>query len=156
MSIVTTVSLIVAVLVFVVAMVLARLTFCGIGVRGGCVSVSVRNTTAARRTSGRRREFESRPREREKRTRELELRPLDSSQREEFQQRWIAPQGEFVDDPGRAVRDAERLVVKVMSARGYPVRDFEGRAGELSGPQQRRRRKGQPADGHLREKETSA
>jgi hypothetical protein len=41
-------------------------------------------------------------------------------------------QGEFVDDPNSAVRNADRLVVDVMSARGYPVEDFDQRADDLS------------------------
>jgi hypothetical protein len=37
-----------------------------------------------------------------------------------------------VDDPNIAVRNADRLVVEVMSARGYPVEDFDQRADDLS------------------------
>jgi FtsZ-interacting cell division protein ZipA len=75
---------------------------------------------------------ESELRDRSKRHEELELRSLDSSEREDFQRRWSDVQGQFVDDPSRAVRNADRLVVDVMSARGYPVDDFEQRADDLS------------------------
>lgn len=79
-----------------------------------------------------RREAEAELRSREKRQHKLELRTLDASQQREFEQRWADVQREFVDDPGRAVRDADRLVIDVMSARGYPVDDFDQRADDLS------------------------
>jgi hypothetical protein len=37
-----------------------------------------------------------------------------------------------VDNPSIAVRDADLLVGEVMSARGYPVEDFDQRANDLS------------------------
>jgi FtsZ-interacting cell division protein ZipA len=78
------------------------------------------------------RKAESELREREKRHSKLDIRPLKPEQRSEFQNRWAAVQGEFVDDPADAVRDADKLVVEVMSARGYPVDDFDQRADDLS------------------------
>ena len=78
------------------------------------------------------REAESELRGRSKRHDELELRSLDSSEREEFERRWRDVQGEFVDDPSTAVRNADQLVAEVMSARGYPVEDFDQRADDLS------------------------
>jgi hypothetical protein len=70
--------------------------------------------------------------EREKRHKKLELRTLDADQRRDYEQRWTRVQADFVDDPSRAVRDADHLVVDVMSARGYPVDDFDQRADDLS------------------------
>jgi FtsZ-interacting cell division protein ZipA len=81
---------------------------------------------------GTRRDAESELRAREKRHQELELRELPAEQRDEFQRRWTLVQGEFVDDPTRAVGDADRLVTEVMSARGYPVEEFDQRADDLS------------------------
>lgn len=76
---------------------------------------------------------ESELRDRAKRHDELELRTLDSSERADFDRRWTEVQAEFVDDPSTAVRDADGLVVEVMSARGYPVEeDFDRRADDLS------------------------
>ena len=76
---------------------------------------------------------ESELRDRAKRHDELELRTLDSSERADFDRRWTDVQAEFVDDPSTAVRDADGLVVEVMSARGYPVEeDFDRRADDLS------------------------
>jgi FtsZ-interacting cell division protein ZipA len=78
------------------------------------------------------REAESELRDRSKRHEELELRSLDSSEREDFERRWREVQGEFVDDPSTAVRNADQLVVDVMTTRGYPVEDFDQRADDLS------------------------
>jgi hypothetical protein len=38
----------------------------------------------------------------------------------------------FVDDPGNAVDQADKLIGEVMRARGYPVGDFEQRASDIS------------------------
>src|SRR4029450_13047847 len=62
----------------------------------------------------------------------LELRSLDSSEREDFERRWSDVQAQFVDDPKNAVHNADVLVVEVMSARGYPVQDFDQQADDLS------------------------
>ncbi|GAA4707640.1 hypothetical protein GCM10023215_55840 [Pseudonocardia yuanmonensis] len=70
--------------------------------------------------------------EREKRHRGLKLRDLDDRERETFERRWTQVQAEFVDDPDRAVEHADALVGEVMSARGYPVDDFEQRAADVS------------------------
>jgi FtsZ-interacting cell division protein ZipA len=78
------------------------------------------------------REAESELRDRSKRHEKLELRSLDSSEREDFERRWSRVQGQFVDDPSNAVRNADLLVVEVMAARGYPVEDFDQRADDLS------------------------
>ncbi len=76
---------------------------------------------------------ESELRERAKRHDELELRSLDSSERADFERRWTDVQAQFVDDPSTAVRNADRFVVEVMAARGYPVEeDFDQRADDLS------------------------
>ncbi|MDT7600523.1 MAG: hypothetical protein QOK26_2600 [Pseudonocardiales bacterium] len=79
-----------------------------------------------------RRGAESELLEREKRHKELELRTLDAGQQRQFEQRWSDVQRDFVDGPAQAVRHADRLVVDVMSARGYPVDDFDQRADDLS------------------------
>jgi FtsZ-interacting cell division protein ZipA len=77
-------------------------------------------------------EAESELRARSKRHEQLNLRSLDSSARENFERCWSDIQGQFVDDPSTAVRNADLLVVEVMSARGYPVEDFDQRANDLS------------------------
>jgi FtsZ-interacting cell division protein ZipA len=82
--------------------------------------------------AGSQHEAESELRGRTKRHEQLGLRSLDSSEREDFERRWSDVQGQFVDDPSTAVRNADQLVVEVMSARGYPVDDFDQRADDLS------------------------
>jgi hypothetical protein len=70
--------------------------------------------------------------ERAKRVRDLKIRRLSREQAETFAQEWKRIQGMFVDDPDGAVAAADRLVTEVMTARGYPLEDFETRAADLS------------------------
>lgn len=70
--------------------------------------------------------------ERRKRHRSLSLRHLDDAERELFRGRWLRVQSDFVDDPDQAVDRADALVSEVMSARGYPVADFDRRAADVS------------------------
>lgn len=60
------------------------------------------------------------------------IRTLSSADRSRYQQSWRAIQASFVDAPDRAFADADQLLTEVMSARGYPVADFDRRAAELS------------------------
>jgi hypothetical protein len=69
---------------------------------------------------------------REDRVEALEIRPLDPQTREAFAERWRVIQTVFVDDPRRAVADADDLVGEVMTERGYPMGDFEQRAADIS------------------------
>ncbi|MCP2342357.1 hypothetical protein [Actinomadura rupiterrae] len=69
---------------------------------------------------------------REKRHEELPLHDLDPRQRELYREQWTHVQEQFVDAPGAAVSQADRLVTAVMAERGYPTRDFEDRAAHLS------------------------
>ncbi len=58
----------------------------------------------------------------------LDIRELDPAARDRYTQRWEAVQAEFVNRPGRALDEADRLVTDVMRDRGYPVEDFSERA----------------------------
>ncbi len=69
---------------------------------------------------------------REKRVEKLTIRPLEPSARQGFIDRWTEVQARFVDDPPRAVSFADALLAEVMTARGYPVADFDERAGDIS------------------------
>jgi hypothetical protein len=62
----------------------------------------------------------------------VNIRPLTPAERERFAERWQALQTRFVDDPSGTIRDADRLVVEIMTSRGYPMVEFEGRADDLS------------------------
>jgi hypothetical protein len=69
---------------------------------------------------------------REARVKKLDIRPLEPAERREFSARWEQVQARFVDDPARAVSFADALIGEVMHARGYPVADFDQRAGDIS------------------------
>lgn len=83
-------------------------------------------------TTGDPRKAEAELAEREKRVEKLDIRPLDRAERERFTTRWNEVQARFVDDPPRAVAFADALLGEVMKARGYPVTDFDQRAGDIS------------------------
>jgi hypothetical protein len=69
---------------------------------------------------------------RQKRVEALHIRPLSREQCERFAEEWRSSQARFVDDPGSAIGEADRLVGQVMQARGYPVGEFEQRAADIS------------------------
>ena len=69
---------------------------------------------------------------RQKRVEKLNIHPLSKEQQAEFGSRWEEVQSEFVDDPKGSVTTADRLVMEVMRARGYPMGDFEQRAADIS------------------------
>jgi hypothetical protein len=79
-----------------------------------------------------RRKAEAELAEREKRVSKLTIRPLNPADQDHFLKQWIEVQARFVDDPPRAVAMADGLLGEVMKARGYPVSDFDQRAGDIS------------------------
>jgi FtsZ-interacting cell division protein ZipA len=83
-------------------------------------------------TKGDRGKAEAELADREKRVAKLDLRPLDPAERQRFGERWTDVQARFVDDPPQALAFADALLAEVMKARGYPVSDFEQRAGDIS------------------------
>jgi hypothetical protein len=70
--------------------------------------------------------------EREKRVSTYHIRQLNPEERDRLGTRWRAVQAKFVDDPAAAVTDADLLVTDVMTARGYPMNDFDHRAEDLT------------------------
>ncbi len=70
--------------------------------------------------------------ERRKHIEALDIRPLSASERERCLADWTAAQSRFVDEPGQAIGDADRLITQVMQMRNYPVSDFEQRAADIS------------------------
>lgn len=71
-------------------------------------------------------------RQREKRRDRFEVKPLSSDAVVRYREEWNGIQQRFVDEPGHAVEQADRLVVRVMRERGYPVDDFDQRAEDVS------------------------
>jgi len=82
--------------------------------------------------TGGRRKAETALHDREKRVEAFAIVPLRAGERERYGANWRKVQGEFVDDPKAAVSHADELLAEVMSARGYPVGDFEQRSADLS------------------------
>jgi len=70
--------------------------------------------------------------EREKRVRKLDIRGLTAEEQNRFADSWKRTQALFVDEPSRAVDEANSLVKELMQTRGYPVGDFEQRAADIS------------------------
>ena len=75
---------------------------------------------------------ESELKAREKRVERLELLALAPPEAARFSEAWKALQGRFVDNPKGVVVQAEQLVRELMEKRGYPMGDFERRAGDIS------------------------
>ncbi len=69
---------------------------------------------------------------REKRVSRLELRALPPAERDRYSQKWALVQKQFVDDPKGSVNEADRLVTEAMTARGYPMSEFNQRADDIS------------------------
>jgi hypothetical protein len=70
--------------------------------------------------------------ERAQRVEAFHIRRLGSGDRARFVESWRGVQAGFVDAPAGAVTAADTLLGDVMSARGYPVSDFEQRAADMS------------------------
>jgi hypothetical protein len=70
--------------------------------------------------------------ERQKHVEALDIHPLSAIECERYQEDWAAVQAKFVDEPGQAITEADRLIMEVMQVRGYPISDFEQRAADLS------------------------
>jgi hypothetical protein len=61
--------------------------------------------------------------ERVKRYGGMERQPVSAQQREAYGERWAEIQTRFVDDPGTALTEADRLIAEVAAQRGYPAPD---------------------------------
>src|ERR1700674_3033306 len=88
--------------------------------------------TRAVQEGGGRRKAEAALDKRADRVEGMHIRPLAAGDRARFVESWGRVQARFVDGPGGAVTDADRLLGDVMSTRGYPVSDFEQRAADIS------------------------
>jgi len=70
--------------------------------------------------------------ERRRRVERLHIRALAPEAADRFAISWQRVQAQFVDDPNGAIVQADRLVGEVMTARGYPVGDFDRRVEDIS------------------------
>ncbi|MBV9996461.1 MAG: hypothetical protein JO127_14755 [Caulobacteraceae bacterium] len=70
--------------------------------------------------------------EREKRVRHYRLTALGAEERQRFALAWRKLQAQFVDNPKAATTEADALIGRVMSARGYPEGEFDRRLEDLS------------------------
>jgi hypothetical protein len=69
---------------------------------------------------------------REKRRSGLDIKPLTGDTAGRYRDEWNSLQAGFVDEPGRAVEQADILVVRMMRESGYPVDEFDQRADDIS------------------------
>jgi hypothetical protein len=69
---------------------------------------------------------------RERKRQKLDIVALAPELRAKYAEDWHTVQTAFVDNPSRAVGDADRLVTQVMRERGYPIDDFDQRAADIS------------------------
>jgi len=69
---------------------------------------------------------------RQKRVEKFDIKPLTHEDADRFAADWRAAQERFVDNPRRAVADADRLINEALRLRGYPVGDFEQQAADVS------------------------
>jgi hypothetical protein len=68
----------------------------------------------------------------EQRVERYKIRALSPSDQSRFVEAWRLVQAKFVDAPEVAVAEGDQLVREVMTARGYPVADFDQQAADLS------------------------
>ena len=83
-------------------------------------------------TAGDERKAERELEGRRKHVEALQIRSLSIAERERYLADWTSVQSKFVDEPGQAIVDADRLITEVMRLRAYPVAEFEQRAADIS------------------------
>jgi hypothetical protein len=81
---------------------------------------------------GSRRQAEDVLDKRSERVKGFHIQPLGPGDRARFVESWRSVQTRFVDGPGAAVTEADRLLRDVMSTRGYPASEFEQSAADIS------------------------
>ena len=67
-----------------------------------------------------------------KRVERLPIRALSAADSARFAETWRELQTRFVDAPQAAVTEADQLIGEVMTARGYPLGDFDQRLADVS------------------------
>src|SRR5262249_18610165 len=79
-----------------------------------------------------RRAAEADLRARERQRAQFDVKPLAEADRLRFAGEWRDLQERFLDQPAQAAEAADALIIRVMEARGYPMRDFDAQAELLS------------------------
>jgi hypothetical protein len=69
---------------------------------------------------------------RQKRVTGFHIKPLTADEGKSFNDEWLVMQATFVDDPSAAAHDADALIGRVMTARGYPDSDYDQRSADVS------------------------
>lgn len=69
---------------------------------------------------------------RERKHDKLNIDELTPEARARYIQAWGVTQAGFVDNPAKSVSEADRLVTEVLRERGYPIKDFEQQAADIS------------------------
>lgn len=69
---------------------------------------------------------------RQKRAAKIIIHPVTAEDRDRYAEAWRSVQARFVDNPGEAVIEADRLLERLMSQLGYPMGDFEQQAADIS------------------------
>lgn len=70
--------------------------------------------------------------DRQKHIKALNIHPLSVKESDRYTVEWAEVQSKFVDQPGQAIVDADRLIMEVMHLRDYPVSDIEQRTADIS------------------------
>jgi hypothetical protein len=70
--------------------------------------------------------------QRQRRHAQLSIKPLSNEARARYTAAWEEVQARFVDDPAAALSEADTLVTRVMSERGYPTEGYDDQLAELS------------------------
>ncbi|MBT2452347.1 hypothetical protein J7F03_35895 [Streptomyces sp. ISL-43] len=71
-------------------------------------------------------------RAREDRHDRLDIKELPVERRHEYADAWTGVQQRFVDRPEGSVAEADELVTRLMSERGYPTEGYQGQLRDLS------------------------
>ena len=69
---------------------------------------------------------------RQKHVMSFDIHPLSVIEGDRYAANWNFVQSKFVDDPGKAIIDADQLIMEIMHLRNYPISDFEQRADDVS------------------------
>ncbi len=83
-------------------------------------------------TSDKRRDAERELAERQTRHQQLDIRPLSAASRQRYLTAWDGVQSRFVDAPVLALSEADALLTRLMSERGFPTDDVRTQEDMLS------------------------